>query len=106
MLYNTLDGEYIKATDEDELKFIAALLDKKKLWGNESHRKKEWQCDAIRNLLTTARDKFFADLYECSLSEQKPIQFYPILNLQEEVGRLQNFSSVMWELRCLPTCIK
>ena len=29
LLYNTLDGEYIKATDEDELKFIAALLDKK-----------------------------------------------------------------------------
>ena len=27
LLYNTLDGEYIKATDEDELKFIAALLD-------------------------------------------------------------------------------
>ena len=90
MLYNTLDGEYIKATDEDELKFIAALLDKKNC-GVTKVTAKEWQCDAIRNLLTTARDKFFADLYECSLSEQKPIQFYPILNLQEEVGRLQKF---------------
>lgn len=74
LLYNTLDGEYIKATDEDELKFIAALLDKKNC-GVTKVTAKEWQCDAIRNLLTTARDKFFADLYECSLSEQKPIQF-------------------------------
>ena len=29
LLYNTLDGEYIKATDEDELKFIAACWTRK-----------------------------------------------------------------------------
>lgn len=91
LLYNTLDGEYIKVTDEDGLKFLATILDKENC-GVTKVTLKEWQCKAVCNLLITARDKFFADLYECSLSEQKPIQFYPILNLQEEVNRLQNFS--------------
>lgn len=91
LLYNTLDGEHIKVTDREALNFIAGMLDKKNC-GVVRITSEEWQCSAIRNLLIEAREKFFADLYDCSLSDRKPVQFYPILNLQEEVKRLQHFN--------------
>ena len=92
LLYNTLDGEHIKVTNKDAIAFVSEVLDKKNC-GVVRITANEWSSENIYNLLIEIRNKFFGDLYECSLSHRKPIQLYPALNLQEEVNRLLNYDS-------------
>ena len=92
LLYNTLDGEHIKVTNKDAIAFVSEVLDKKNC-GVVRITANEWSSENIYNLLIEIRNKFFGDLYECSLSHRKPIQLYPVLNLQEEVNRLLNYDS-------------
>lgn len=92
LIYNTLDGNHLIVTDKDALNLLSDMTNKENCgvikitplhWGNIN----------IANLLEKSREEFFGDLYECELSKGKPIQFYPILNLQEDVKRLQKLDS-------------
>lgn len=90
LVYNTLDGKSLRVNDEDVLALLAAITDKKNN-GVISVGGQDLQSPAIYSFLEEVREGFMGDLYECSLSDKKPIQLYPMLNLQEEVGRLQRF---------------
>ena len=92
LLYNTLDRECIRVTDGELLDLLTAIVDKQNC-GVIKITKEDLERPVTFNFLKTVRDKFFGDLYDCELSDRKPIQLYPVLNLQEEVTRLQRFDS-------------
>lgn len=91
LLYNTLDGEFIRVTEPEILVFLKEIMAKENC-GVIKVTRTTWEYKSIYNLLMESREKFFGDLYDCSLSDRKPIQFYPILNLQEDVKRIQKLS--------------
>lgn len=92
LVYNTLDGKSLWVDDKEILVLLVAITDKKNN-GVVLVSGQELQSPTVYPFLEEVREGFFGDLYECSLSDKKPIQLYPMLNLQEEVGRLQRFDS-------------
>lgn len=88
LVYNTLDNEYLIVTDKDALSFLSRITKDENL-GVIKVLPEDWEKDAIKKFITKTRDLFFGDLYDCSLSTRKPIQFYPKLNLQEEVEHIK-----------------
>lgn len=88
LVYNTLDNEYLIVTDKDALSFLSRIT-KEENFGVIKVLPEDWEKEAINKLITKSRNLFFGDLYDCSLSSRKPIQFYPKLNLQEEVEHIK-----------------
>ena len=88
LVYNTLDDEYLIVTDKDALSFLSRIT-KEENFGVIKVLPEDWEKEAINKLITKSRNLFFGDLYDCSLSSRKPIQFYPKLNLQEEVEHIK-----------------
>lgn len=92
LIYNTLDGNHLVVTNKEILTLLCDIA-KTENCGVIKITSEHWKNEHIANFLEQSRDLFFSDLYECGLSKGKPIQFYPILNLQEEVNRLQKLNS-------------
>lgn len=88
LVYNTLDNEYLIVTDKDALSFLGRIT-KDENFGVIKVLPEDWEKEAINKLITKSRDLFFGDLYDCSLSSRKPIQFNPKLSLQEEVDHIK-----------------
>lgn len=88
LVYNTLDNKYLIVTDKDALSFLHRLT-KDGNFGVTKVLSEDWEKDGINKLIKESRNLFFGDLYDCSLSSRKPIQFYPKLNLQEEVEHIK-----------------
>lgn len=88
LIYNTLDGNHLIATDKDVLALLDEMISKENC-GVIKIIPLHWENKELVDLLEKSRELYFGDLYDCELSQGKPIQFYPILNLQEDVKRLQ-----------------
>lgn len=88
LVYNTLDNKYLIVTDKDALSFLHRLT-KYENFGVIKVLPEEWKKDGVNKLIKESRNLFFGDLYDCSFSSRKPIQFYPNLNLQEEVEHIK-----------------
>lgn len=92
LLYNTLDSSYIEITDSS----ILTLLE-------EMHRPEN--CGVIGlsadllneppmdSFIKSVREKYMGDLYDVSLSDKKPVQFYPLLNFQKERKKILEYKS-------------
>jgi pseudo-rSAM protein len=89
LLYNTLDGSFVKSKDTTIVQIISELqkenncgvmLINSELQANQS----------VRFFLSLIREKFMGDLIPLSLSSRKPIQLYPILNLQSDIRKIKN----------------
>lgn len=91
LIYNTLDGNHLIVTDKTVLALLTEMV-KPENCGVIQIMPFHWENENLASLLEKSRELFFGDLYECGLSKGKPIQFHPILNLQEDVKRLQKLS--------------
>lgn len=89
-IYNTLDGQHLKSKDSFTHNTISQL---KEVTGgvielNEEHLKD----DTLYSFIQQIRNCFMGDLIDASLSQGKPIQFTPILNIQTDIKRMQMIS--------------
>lgn len=91
LIYNTLDGNHLIVTDKTVLALLTEMV-KPENCGVIQIMPFHWENENLASLLEKSRELFFGDLYECGLSKGKPIQLHPILNLQEDVRRLQKLS--------------
>ncbi len=92
LIYNTLDGNHLIITDGDVLNLLREMVNQENC-GVIRITPELWENENMATLLEQSRELFFGDLYECELSKGKPIQFHPILNLQEDVRRMQKLNS-------------
>lgn len=88
LLYNTLNGDHILSEDHS----IVALV--KSLWKPDNGgvilvEQAMWQCEEIESFLKNCRKSFFGDWIDVTLSEKKPVQIYPIANLQTDIAKLE-----------------
>jgi pseudo-rSAM protein len=91
LLYNTLDNAFIETSDSE----ISALI--RKVYENEScgFASLDGKCLAnpkIARFILELREKFMGDIIDSAILFGKPIQLFPILNLQNSIERLKSFS--------------
>ncbi len=86
-LYNTLDGEYIESTNKEIINLLHEL--KKSSNGVILFRGKSFESNILSDFIMELRSKYIGDLIDISLTQNRPFQFTPILNLQEDIHRLE-----------------
>jgi len=87
-LYNTLDGNYLKSREEEIYKFFVDLKeDDFGVIAIEENTLKN--STPIRSFINKIRELFMGDIIDSSLTQNRPIQLMPILNLQSDINRLQ-----------------
>ncbi len=86
-LYNTLDGQYLNSAESVVYNTIHQLKETTEgvVKLNEEHLNNEILFTFIQQI----RNYFMGDLIEVSLSQGKPIQFTPMLNIQTDIKRMQ-----------------
>ncbi|MBS5908304.1 MAG: TIGR04150 pseudo-rSAM protein [Dysgonomonas mossii] len=84
-LYNTLDGAYLKSSDTKIIHFFESQVTDYKspnlLSGSQLKDKK------LFDFISELRQRFMADIIETTLTNGSPLQFTPILNIQNSKNR-------------------
>jgi pseudo-rSAM protein len=82
-----LDGKYLKSEDSLVYNTISRLKEASEgvIEINEEHLKNE----ILHVFIQQIRNYFMGDLIDVSLSQGKPIQFTPVLNIQTDIRRIQ-----------------
>lgn len=92
LIYNTLDAKYIYVREQEILLFLDDILEKKNngvVKVKNADLGKKYLLDFIKKV----REFYLGDLYDCTVSQGKPIQFYPIMNLQDDVNRIKRLDA-------------
>jgi len=88
-LYNTIDGQSITIDDEFTYNTISKLNEKENL-GVIKVTREDLQDTVLKTFLVRLKEMFFVDLIPTNISNQKPIQFTPSVNLQTDVEKILN----------------
>lgn len=87
-LYNTLDGECIESANKEIIDLLQKLNESSN--GVMLFKGKDLESNIFSDFILELRRKYIGDLIDISLTQSIPIQFTPILNLQEDIHRLEN----------------
>ena len=86
LLYNTLDGRHIEISDKQLQDFVELVYQKENL-GVVEIDKQLLDNAQYSTFFSELKKKYIGDFFE--VSETKPIQLMPILNLQKDIDRLK-----------------
>lgn len=90
LVYNTLDGSYIVSSNDRIISLMQKMQSDK---SGVVLIQYIYLDDTVKEFISSIRLKYMGDIINVSLSEYKPIQIYPILNLQSDLNKLkQNLS--------------
>ncbi|MFV0271362.1 MAG: TIGR04150 pseudo-rSAM protein [Macellibacteroides fermentans] len=102
LLYNTLDGQTIESDNANVVGLLKEILCKNNsgvvLLSSENYKQND-----INNFINEVREKFFGDLIEVHLSNGKPVQILPYINLSNsvELYKKHNLATDKKMLECL-----
>ena len=91
LLYNTLDGVTIEVSQVKIIQLLQSLSAGQNC-GTTSFSGKLLLDDDFYDFIVKLRSKFMGDVIDVSLSSGQPVQLLPILNLQNDVNKLQRES--------------
>ena len=89
LLYNTINGEYIRGNDLNIAKIIKRLLSTNSQW--IYHVPTEDKDIGLSNFILEVKEKNIGD-YIKNYNKQGAIQFYPIKNIQHDIKRYKGYS--------------
>ena len=90
-LYNTQTGASIETVNAEIIKLLQSLHERKNLGAICCNGRQIAQSPYIE-FITEFREKEMGNMVETSSMPQRPIQMMPILNLQDDIEKLQEFS--------------
>lgn len=93
LLYNTLDGKYIKTFNLKIIQILEEILCEKNC-GVALLPQYVYDDIEIKTFINELRSKFMGDIIEVSLSEGKPVQILPYLNYKDLHKYKHQFSSL------------
>jgi len=91
LLYNTLDGNYIESNDKKIIDLIKSVYKKENL-GVIRFNGKKLKNNVYKELIIELKIKYIGDLIPIELSKHKPIQLMPVVNLQKDIDKLNEFN--------------
>lgn len=86
-LYNTLDGRCLKSEDSLVYNTISQLKETPE--GVIKLNEEYLSYEILHSFIQQIRNYFMGDLIDVSLSQGKPIQLTPVLNIQTDIRRMQ-----------------
>ena len=88
LLYNTLDASYVEVSDPEIYKLVIDVHNDTNL-GVSLIKAELLNKQPYQSFIEEVRQKYIGDVIPTSMYKEKPIQLFPILNLQKEIDRLQ-----------------
>lgn len=88
LIYNTLNGDHILSEEIQIINLVKSLLNPEN-GGVVLIEQSMWFCPEIANFLVICREKFLGDWIDVGLSDKKPVQLYPVANLQTDIAKLE-----------------
>lgn len=88
LIYNTLNGDHILSEEIKIINLVKSLLEPQN-GGVILIDQSMWPCPEIADFLVICREKFLGDWIDVGLSDKKPVQFYPVVNLQTDIAKLE-----------------
>lgn len=91
LLYNTLNGDHLLSTNRFILHIVSSMLEAEN-GGVAFIESALFNNEEVADFLRACRERFFGDFIDVDLSDKKPVQIYPIANLQTEISKLEKDS--------------